>query len=439
MNNQNLFSQTYDQLKQQIGQGNANFQMLGNPIDFSWPVAPNGQTSLQAYQLMSIMPQWSPVGVYGSTGATLFDAYRQVMAGISTPVNPEKQQALTELKNQLTNANNDLQQIVSNQNSAYEVAKQNGGAIFEAQYPTILDWLNGPGSTYTVQIEKQTVTVNKLTENYTTLMADVSINPALKEDFELIKTPTTPVSGAAPTGWTKVARTDSVLEWEPAFNIGTTGQSWRNQLTGGSIGAFSINLNASNSQSSLNNTWAGGSASYNSFFWGVKGSGGWNRTDFTQSDKSVTVEINVKSSTHVPVTPGKWFDGGLMRSLYLGNSSTGAKLTEPKDKVFGKSGLLSTQITGFLVVYKPSYTITMKSSTYSKYEQTIKAGGGLRIGPFTFGGNGGSHTVNIKQTGNSTVLTGESTSDDPLIIGMTVAFPGVTDTVGTTAEATMQA
>ena len=63
MDNQNLFSQTYSQIQSKaLGGGNANFQLLGNPIDFTWPVAALGQESLAAYQIMSMLPKWSPIG-----------------------------------------------------------------------------------------------------------------------------------------------------------------------------------------------------------------------------------------------------------------------------------------------------------------------------------------------------------------------------------------
>jgi len=44
MNNQNLFSQSYDQIiKGALGGGKQYFQMLGTPKSFHWDVAPTGQ------------------------------------------------------------------------------------------------------------------------------------------------------------------------------------------------------------------------------------------------------------------------------------------------------------------------------------------------------------------------------------------------------------
>ncbi len=67
----------------------------------------------------------------------------------------------------------------------------------------------------------------------------------------------------------------------------------------------------------------------------------------------------------------------------------------------------------------------MESSTYTKHKTVIEASGGLQIGPFTFGTKGGSTNIQVNTTGNKTSLSNVSTSDDPLIIGMVVAFPGV--------------
>ena len=81
-------------------------------------------------------------------------------------------------------------------------------------------------------------------------------------------------------------------------------------ITGGYNLASKRWVNASDSTSSLQNSWAGGTAGYDTFFWGVSGSGGWSKMDLSESDKNVKATISVKSSTTVEVTPGDWYDGG---------------------------------------------------------------------------------------------------------------------------------
>jgi hypothetical protein len=88
--NDNLFAQTYDQIiKSPIGQGLQYFQMLGDPIDFVFGIAPSGQTNAQAYQIVSGMPNWSPIGNYGLQDAAFFNAYNQVFQHITWKLSPE--------------------------------------------------------------------------------------------------------------------------------------------------------------------------------------------------------------------------------------------------------------------------------------------------------------------------------------------------------------
>ena len=346
-------------------------------------------------------------------------------------MSPEKTNDLAGLKDQVTSANNDLQTIITNMNTAYQTAKQNGGDIFTAQYPDIKAWIAGPGSAYTRQIPTQTATVQTLSDQYADFLAMFSTDPKIKEDMQSIKTPTVAIGGPAPAGWTKVPNTDGSLSWRPVFNLGTEGQAWRGKLTQGSAGGFEITLDASKADNQIEKSWAAASASYDAVFWSVSGSGGWERNTQLQSDASVTATVKVQSSTLVPITPGVWYDGGLMRDLARGTSSGTvldqgwtAKGGPGSHSIFGEYGLLSTRVSNLVVVYKPSYSITMASSTFSSFHQKIEAGGGVRIGPFTFGGSGGNERTETHSTGNKTTLTSTSTSDNPLIIGVTVAFPG---------------
>lgn len=435
MDNQNLFDQTYSQILAKLaGQGISNFQLLGSPINFSWPVAPMGQTALQAQQLADMMPKWSPVGTLQPGDASFFSAYRRVMGLVQFKVSPDKQGSLQGLADQYTKANNDLQSVSTGMNSAFQTARQNGGEGFTALYPAgITDWLKGPGSTFVQQMAALTTAVKSLGDQYAAFMTDFGTDPTLMDDFKLMATPTVAVSAAAPSGWTKVANADGSLSWAPLYNLGKTGQDWRAQLASGTQGAFELTLDASKSSSDLEHTWAGAEFKVDTFFWGVSGSSSWDRLTQLETDNSVTASIKVKSSTIVPVTAGAWYDTGLMRNLALSKLADGVSLVPPwtptgnagDSCVFGSTGLLAARVNGLVVVYQPSYSITMASSTYDLFHQRIEAKAGVRIGPFTFGGQGGNEQTKVSTTGNRTTLTSTSTSNDPLIIGVTVAFPGL--------------
>ncbi|WNJ20564.1 hypothetical protein [Pontibacter sp. G13] len=436
MSNQNLLSQSYNQIINQVMQGqNQNFQMLAQPIDFSWPVAPTGQMSPEAYQLVSIMPQWSDVAAYSASSSTFFSAYNNIFAHVTFKVSPEKQNDLNQLQNQWQVALNAINGATTEASTAYETAKQNGGAVFSAMYPDITAWLAGPGSAYQNKINNLTETAKALGNQYKELSEALLVGKdELVAAMKATKEPTgSPGSQPSPPGWTKVPNSAGDLEWQPSFNIGTTGQDWRAQLTSGTQGAFTVNLDAGKSDTSFDHSWAGGSASYGNFFWGINGGGGWEKWDLSESDAGVQASISVKSSTIVPITPGVWYDGGFMKDLARNTSGSGATIEQGwqvnggqgSNSLFGQYGILSTVVTGLVVVYQPSFKITMNSSTFSQYKEKFDASGGLRIGPFTFGGHGGHESTYTHSTSNGTTYEGGSTSTDPLIIGMTVAFPGV--------------
>jgi hypothetical protein len=430
--NDNLFSQTYDQiLKSQLGSGVPYFQMLGDPIDFVFGTAPVGQTNAQAYQIVSGMPNWSPIGSYASQDGTFYSAYGQVFQRITWKVSPGQEQAQAALKSKVNACSRALSEAETSTAGAYNVAKQNGGAVFQARYPTIQAWLAGPGKSY---IKAETVAEEALAAASAQLrsLQKAAQPTTLQEAMAKMEAPAgEPANEPAPDGWTKVQDMGGVVRWRPEFVIGTTGEQWRAQLTSGSQGAFTVGLDASDEQSDLNKSWAGGSASYDAFFWGVDAGGGWEKLDITTNDKSVKAVISVKSSTLVPVSPGPWYDGGFMSNLAKSQAGSGYVLDSPwiasggPNSMFGASGLLSTRVGQLVVVYQPSFEITMSQATFEEHHEKYEASLGLRIGPFQFGGSGGHESTFTHDTEGKTTFKGGSTSTDPLIIGVAVAFPGV--------------
>jgi hypothetical protein len=89
--------------------------------------------------------------------------------------------------------------------------------------------------------------------------------------------------------------------------------------------------------------------------------------------------------------------------------------------VFGQSGFMNLLKTGMYVCYKPTFTITVSQSTFQSFSQKFTAALGLRIGPFEFEAKGGSVQSEWTASENGLSFTGTSTSEQPLIFGITVA------------------
>ena len=428
--NVNLFAQVFNGIQNALGK-DVNLQINLTPQTFNYPVAPIGSMDPSVYQFVSTMPKYSPMGTFSNLDAKFFDSYGQVLSHVKFEVSPDKQAALNSLRDQWTKAQNEVTQMNSNINLAYQTAKQSGGEVFAAQYPDVTSWLtNDPVG---VGMTKQKADLQKAASQQGQLYTDMLAAEApqsYQAALNAMKMPSGSPTGPTVRGWTRVNDASGVPQWQPEYVVGNTGQDWRAELTKGSQGAMSIEIDASKTDSKFNKTWANGSSSYGNFFWGVEGSGGWSELNISQDDSSLKCTIKCESSTLVNVNPGAWYDSGLMRNLGQGAGqgytlSDGFSVKGPQPQAFGQDGVLPTRIAQILVVYKPSFKITCSTSTYKKYEKTITGGGGLRIGPFHFGGHGGSHTENVVTGNGSNTFESASTSEVPLILGVTVAFPGL--------------
>jgi hypothetical protein len=84
-------------------------------------------------------------------------------------------------------------------------------------------------------------------------------------------------------------------------------------------------------------------------------------------------------------------------------------------------GLLKTAM---FVCYKPTFMITTSKSTFNSFVETFKAATALRIGPFTFSASGGSTRSGWEASEAGQSFSGTSTSETPLIFGVSIAEPG---------------
>jgi hypothetical protein len=436
MSDQAMFRQLYDAISGNLG--TPNFQLIGTPKDFTWNTAPTGQWDPAAYQIISGMPQWSAVGQYGSLDATLFDAVRQIFGHVTFKVSAEQQANQTALVNACTEKSNAMVKANRDMNQVYLSSKQNGGLVFAAQYPDMSTWIASA---------PEAAACNK-----TILAASVAYDQAVKMKLELelagmpsdlrraidmMQTPTgQPATDIAPDGWTKVPDGSGMLQWQPDFKIDTTGSDWRAALSQGTAGAFSVTMKASDSSSDFKSSFAKGSVGVGNLFWSANASGGWSKSDLFTQDSSSAVTIRCESSTRVKVNPGDWYPGGFMSELakaQQGPNAQGYTVVAPwvpnggpgSSSIFGPNGIVAARVSELLVVYKPSFEISMSARSFQQNKESFEAGGGVRIGPFNFGGSGGHQSEYTKSTAKDNTFSGGSTSENPQIIGVIVDFPGI--------------
>lgn len=407
------------------GVAGRNFQLLPQPKYFPSNVAGTGQMDQTLYQIISTMPAWSPTGEFGRSSKNFFDTYRQVLGNIIWKVSPERELVMINLQNKVTAANNAYNRAVTNTNQAYINAKNSGGAIFAARYPTIMDWINSNAGKSFAKAEDDAATTKNQTQDLYNQQAASEVPNDVADALRASKFPENlnPNNDPSPRGWTKVDDGSGLLEFAPAYKVGMTAQELRAFNTEGSVGGFSVSIDASESQSTITNSWASASARVNVFFWEVYVNSRWEKLDIDTEDQSIKATFSASASTSVDVTPGPWFNSGLMANIASGGGGllTMANSAQP---TFGKDGLLSTQVSGLVAAFNPSMTLEMSAETFKRNQQLIEASAGFRYGPFSVGGSGGHSSDFKKSTSKGTTFQMESTSSMPLMIGVTIAFPG---------------
>lgn len=412
-----LFGQTYAQLLSSLVGGNqGNFQLIYPYLDWWWPTAPSGQIALQALQLVNSIPQWSAIGTYDPSSATLFSAYRQVLQHVNPTIPPDIQQAVTNAHNLLIAAQNQWQNDMTARNRAWVQASSNLPPGVPA--PDFTSWAAQSGWTETLNKDNQAIAVAQ--RNYAQAFGQQS-----PELTQAVLAATAPADVNTITkGWSAADQGDGTLVPVPAFALGTTGQDWVALLTQG--GGNEVNVKVGQSQSSydFSKSWAGGNASYDRFFWGINAGGSWQKWNINESDQSVSAQINFTATT-VQIMPGVWYDSGYLKTLRgQGNFFSPWTATGGSSPIFGKGGLLPLQVVGLIAGYQPEYEITMDSSTYAQQYQRYEASAGIRIGPFSFGGSGGHESNTIEKQSSSTTFIGKSTATYPFLMGVLTAEPG---------------
>lgn len=418
-NDDQLFGQTYEQiLSSVLGGSSDNFQLIYPYLDWWWPTAPSGQVAAPALSIMNSVPQWSAVGEYDPSGATLLNSYQQVLQHVNPTIPPDIQVAVTNAHNLLVAAQNQYQNDMTARNQAWAQANANLPPGVPA--PVWADWVVQSGWTGTLQKDSDAIAVAQRT--YTQAFGAQS--PTLTQALAAATPPAS--TNTITPGWTAVNQGDGTLVPAPAYSMSTAnGQDWVALLSQGGGNHVTIKLGQSQGTYDFTKSWAGANASYDRVFWGIDVGGSWENWDLSESDRSVSAQIEL-TTTLVTVQPGAWYNGGYLRTLRgQGNFFSPWTATGGPSPIFGEGGLLPLQVVGLVAGYQPSYEITMDASTYSEQYTKYEATAGIRIGPFRFGGSGGHESDTIAKSSSSTSFTGKSTATYPFLMGILTAQPGL--------------
>jgi hypothetical protein len=244
---------------------------------------------------------------------------------------------------------------------------------------------------------------NRLFENYSILLdlVDDSFQPraALVAAKKSIQRPSfSPVSdNDAPLGWAKTLDGGGIIRWTPSYNISIWPEKWLTEVKsqGGNPQTIRIPI-VSNTQKSLQLTTENSVSKKVSLI-----------------NKNNYLEIKALAWNRVKVTPGNWFNSGLVQLLknHQGGFSGGYN----RDSLFGTKGLLNCRITEILVAYKPQMTLLGDSEFVQQHEADLMSAQKISLGSINF-----SNVKKKQLNGKKSLYTLSSPSENAIIIAVNV-------------------
>lgn len=210
----------------------------------------------------------------------------------------------------------------------------------------------------------------------------------------------------------------------PNWSVSQNAQQWVDRVKAGQ-GPAGATMGFANRDASYDysQTWAQGSLSIKQFFWEVKVNGRWERVEEFESDNELEVSVEFEALDLIQIQPSDWYNGSFVRSTANGPFKRGysAYGGDGTQAVFGEKGFMGLLKTGMYVGYKPTFNIRTSQSTFTRFLEKFEVAGGLRIGPFTFKASGGSEKSGWTASQQGQTFTGTSTSETPMIIGISIA------------------
>lgn len=171
-------------------------------------------------------------------------------------------------------------------------------------------------------------------------------------------------------------------------------------------------------------TWSsrGGSAGIQIGWFSAGGSAGGSRENLDIMKDGVSMTVKFKNFTTMTITPGPWYNGDAIKALWDGPYKPGALAS--KNKLFGPNGSFRPRVAQVVLVHRPSVTVKLDATQYSKVVETWSGSGGIGIGPFGFraSAKGGKDEM-IEDKANNTLTFEDKTGIPQIVAIYTVSYP----------------
>lgn len=163
--------------------------------------------------------------------------------------------------------------------------------------------------------------------------------------------------------------------------------------------------------SSFSSSW-GGSFGISTPFFGISGGASGSSYDERSSSETTDVSITVENMAEFRVYRSQWYQPTLF-DIY-GSRARGA---------WNQGGYLNVIPISFILARGLTVTASTSSEVKTYSKQTFDGGGGVRIGPFSFGGGGGSTSIHATCDTTASGLKITDISGRALVIGVKAVRP----------------
>jgi hypothetical protein len=180
---------------------------------------------------------------------------------------------------------------------------------------------------------------------------------------------------------------------------------------------LSFSFTKGSSRTTTSQSWAGGGLSFGIGFLGISANGRTERMSVDSSSDRFNMAFEAKRIQQFTITPGRWFSAALIKTFKDGPFEPDAVIGDPK-KLWGPNGTFNLLPTTLVVAYRPKVTATLTASEYHFLKESWSAGGGISIGPFSFGGGGGSTTTTVTFNDATNTVTATNSTDVPQIVAV---------------------
>jgi len=203
---------------------------------------------------------------------------------------------------------------------------------------------------------------------------------------------------------------EMVRVWSFTPNLTT----WKQDAASGAGNALTLTVSHTSSTKVETNLNVGGSLGFNVGFFGVHTQGGYTRHTLNTTSTDFKMDFKTSAFGGILVAPGPWYKGTVASVFEDGPYKPGFS----KASWFGPSGDLNLITTTLYIAYQPTITLNLTQSDYDEVKTGWNAGGGISIGPFSFGGSAGSQNDTMKPDDQARAVTLTSTSPNPQVVAI---------------------